>query len=304
MDFLSYFWRNVRSFIEGQEMKTLITGATELLGKHLMEVVPNASGTWFTNSDHSIPLYQMSLNDPYQAQYIMNKVKPDVIIHCAGIGDVEYAEKNYDETSNINILATHQLHEIAQEYNAQFVYISSNAVYDGDNGPYNETSDREPINRYGSIKKEAENIVMAGRDWLIIRPFMLYGVPYKQGRGNMYMLIRQRLIDGLETKLVNDVYWQPTNALDAAKVIWQLIQQSDTEQIYNIAPDEKPVTLYEFGCKIAKVLGLNKNLLMPVDSSEFPTIAPRPINTEFDTSKIKAMGIEMLGVKKGLRDLR
>jgi len=285
-------------------MKTLITGATGLLGKHLIEVIPNSHGTWFTNSYHSIPLYQMDLNNTAQMRYVVDKIKPDIIIHCAGIGDVDYAEKNYTETSNINVEATKQLHKIAMKQDCQFVYISSNAVYGGGESPYNEKSECKPINKYGMIKRQAEDVVMSGRDWLIIRPFMLYGYPYEQGRSNMYMFIRNQLVNGLETKLVNDVYWQPTNAKEAAQVIFRLIQQSATEQIYNIAPDEKAITLYEFGIWIANLWGWEKDLLTPVSSDEFPTIAPRPVNTQYDVSKIREMGIEMMGVKKGLKALR
>ncbi len=284
-------------------MKVLITGATGLLGKHLYDLIPDAAGTWLTNSNFFVSLYHLDITDFNQANYVINLVKPDVIIHTAGIGDVEQAEKYYVRTAEVNIKATAGLHKLAQEYDAQFVYISSNAVYDGSNPPYNEQSERNPINRYGSVKKQAENVVMAGRNWLIIRPFMLYGHPYPQGRLNMYNVIFKRLLDGLDMKLVDDIYWQPTSVIDAAEIIWQLIQQSKTEQIYNIAPNEKPMTLYKFGQKIAKTFGFDVDLLSPVDSDAFPSIAPRPVNTQYDVSKLEAMGIKMLKVNKGLKGL-
>ena len=284
-------------------MKVLITGATGLLGKHLYETIGHSYGTWFTNSYHREPLYRLDINNKLQVCYLMNIIKPDVVIHCAAIGDVEYAEQNYSEVAKTNVEATKYLHEIAQNYKAQFIYISSNAVFDGNNPPYNEDSECKPINRYGSIKKQAEQSVMTGRNWLIIRPFMLYGHPYTQGRKNWYKIIFNHLIDGKQLKLVDDVYWQPTQAGDAAKTIWKLVQQSETEQIYNIAPDEKPMTLYEFGLKVAKVRGLNANLLEPVDSNYFPSIAERPVNTQYDVSKLKAMDIEMMKVDEGLRGL-
>ncbi len=284
-------------------MKVLITGATGLLGKGLMETIPNSHGTWYTNSYHSIPLHNLDICNRQQVNYVMNIVRPNVVIHCAGIGDVEFAETNYVEALMVNVEATVQLHKIAKDYDAQFVYISSNAVFDGNHPPYNEESERKPINRYGVIKKRAEDAVIAERNWLIIRPFMLYGHPYTQGRKNWYNIIFSHLIDSKELKLVNDIYWQPTSAIDAAETIWKLIQQSETEQVYNIAPNEKPMTLFKFGKKIAKVRSLNAELLEPVDSNYFPSIADRPKNTQYDVSKIKAMGIKMLKVNEGLRGL-
>jgi len=287
-----------------QNIKVLITGATGLLGKHLLEVIPNSIGTWFTNSHFSKPLYQMDISNKSQCRYVIDIVKPNVIIHCAGIGSVEYAETHYTEVSNINVDATKNLHKIARDYKAQFVYISSNAVFDGDNPPYSETSKRDPVNCYGKIKKRAEQEVMAGRDWLVIRPFMLYGYPYPQGRKNWYNLVYHKLISQEQVKLVNDVYWQPTSVMDAAKVIWKLIQESETEQVYNIAPDKKPMTLYKFGRKVAKCWGLNKDLLEPVSSDYFESIAKRPINTQYDVSKITEMGIKMMTVKEGLKAMQ
>ncbi len=271
-------------------MKVLITGATGLLGKNLMEKIPNSHGTWFTNSQHSIPLHHLDICHKQQVNYVMNIIRPDIVIHCAAIGDVEFAETNYVETEMVNVQGTEYLHKVARYHNAQFVYISSNAVFDGNNPPYDENSERNPINRYGVIKRRAEDAVMAERNWLVIRPFMLYGHPYTQGRKNWYNIIFSHLIDGKELKLVNDIYWQPTSAMGAAETIWKLIQQSDTEQVYNIAPNEKPMTLYKFGKKIAKIRDLNAELLTPVDSSYFPSIADRPVNTQYDVGKIRMSG--------------
>lgn len=277
----------------------LITGASGLLGKYLMHnQFHNISGTWFTNNVEP-GLLQMDICNKSQVSYIISRVKPDVIIHCAAIGSVDYVENNYTESYHVNVMGTKNLVNIARDARIKFVYISSNAVFAGDAPPYNEQSERKPVNRYGSMKREAENIVMDSRDWLIIRPFIFYGWPYLNGRSNPLVMFASRLADGQPVKAVNDIYWQPTSVTDAAQVIWQLLEYK--AEIFNIAPDEK-MTLYDFALAIADKWHYDKKLIEPVPNSYFNLPAPRPIDTSYDLGKLKALGIKMKTVKEGLAD--
>lgn len=279
-------------------MTTLITGATGILGKYLIELNRQANGTWFTNPIQP-KFLQLDVCNKSQVHYVMDKVKPDVIIHCAAIGSVDYVESNYSEAYQVNVVGTRNVLEAAGK--AKFVYISSNAVFDGNNLPYNENSERNPINRYGAMKKEAEDIVMASDNWLIIRPFMLYGWTYPNSRGNPFTMFFNRLLNNDLVKAVNDIYWQPTNAKDAARVIWQLLEYRN--EIFNIAPDEK-MTLYDFALAIADTWRLNKALIESVPNSHFNLPASRPVDTSYDLTKLTEAGIKMMTVKEGLRGLQ
>jgi dTDP-4-dehydrorhamnose reductase len=246
-------------------------------------------------------MYHLNITDKSQVLYVFDRVKPDLVIHCAGVGSVDYAEKNFTECHNINVIGTRNVVEASGK--ARFVYLSTNAVYKGDNPPYGELSERMPTNRYGSLKREAENLVMAMSDnWLIIRPFMIYGYPYPGGRPNWFTTITQKLAMGETVKLVNDVYWQPTLAEDVAGAIWKLVE-GDKNQIYNVASDDH-MTLYDFGLAVAKHNKVDSNRIEPIATSELKGIAPRPIDTAYDLSKVKAMGLKFRGVEEGLRSLK
>lgn len=284
----------------------LITGASGLLGKYLMETGPklsNVYGTWFTNSYHDARMFQMDITNKSQIGYILDRVQPDVIIHCAAIGSVDYAETNFSEAHLVNVKGTKFIQKMAKDYGSLFVYISSNAVFAGDNPPYSETSERNPVNRYGSIKRETENLVMDGDNWLIIRPFMLYGYPYPNGRSNPFMMFLARLLNKQPIKAVNDVWWQPTSAKDAARVIWRLIDLSPKNEIYNIAPPES-MTMYDFAVKIAQRWGQPVELIEPVENDYFNLPASRPVDTSYDVSKLAGLGLEMLSVEEGLKELQ
>lgn len=278
-------------------MKVLVIGGSSLLGRYLYLTKPESVDltlTWFTN--YIEDAFHLDVCTKSQVYYVMERAKPDVIIHCAAIGSVDYAEKNYSETRYINVEGV----ENVLRTEIPFVYISTNAVFKGDNPPYSEQSDCHPVNCYGSIKRQAELAVMQSRKWMIIRPFLLYGYPYPKGRQNWLTTILSKLKNGQEVHLVDDTYWQPTNAEDCALAIWGLIGKWG--EIFHVASDDR-VTLFEFGLKVARVFGYDLSLVQPIASSSL-NIAPRPKDTAFDLSKIHSLGIQLRGVEEGLRGMK
>ena len=216
---------------------------------------------------------------------------------------MDYTESHFTETRNVNVLGAENVLKAAQDVKALFVYISTNAVFDGSAPPYDETRPRQPVNRYGSIKREAENLVMASRNWLIIRPFMLYGYPYPVGRGNWFTAILSLLSGGEIVKLVDDTYWQPSLALDVAQAIWRLIQPDIAMGVYHVASDDR-MSLYQFGLKVAKEWGHDASLIQPIKSESLKGIALRPRDTTFKLDKIHEVGIKLRSVEEGLKVLK
>lgn len=290
-------------------MKILVTGGSGLLGKSIREIGGKINTdiitTWYSNNVGSD--LQLDITDPFNVQYVVNKVKPKYIIHCAAIGDVEFAEKDYNFVERINVEGTVNLANAAFKTGARLVYISSNAVYDGQEAPYSEKSKRKPVNNYGKIKNLAEMELkkIRGLYYLIYRPYMLYGHNYKGSRDNWFTTLYKRLNSGLETKLVNDVYWQPTLAKDVARVILSTMSKMESGESMNVAASQK-MTLFEFGQLIEKSLyqGQKEELIQAVDSDYFPSIAKRPVDTEFDIGKMLALYGELKSVEEGVKELR
>ncbi len=289
-------------------MKVLITGGSSLLGKYLIKTKLDAvqlQSTHFLNSINSVASYHLDIMDKTLVHNIFNRVEPDIVIHCAAVGDVEQAETDYQMVHRTNVFGTENVIRAAMRFNAKVVHISSNAVFSGNNPPYSESSPCTPINSYGKIKRKAERLLIdwPGLDWLIIRPFMLYGWPYTGGRGNWGATIVNTLKEGKSLKLVNDRIWMPTYAEDCAKSIWRLIEAGGNREIYHIASSER-ATLHTFGLKIAKVCGFDLGLIESVPSSHFPTIAPRPYETTYNLEKITELGIELAGIEDGIRRMK
>lgn len=291
-------------------MKILITGASGLLGKALLETKPEEHIelvlTWHSNINsvtNSLETWhKLDIRNEADVNQAFETIKPDMVIHCAAIGSVDFAEKHYGEVSNTNYFGTQYIVNACNDYDVKMVHISTNAVFSGKEPPYNENSVRNPINAYGIIKLQAEQYVqdMADR-WLIIRPFMLYGWPYKDGRGNWASTIIDRWASSQSLKLVDDHIWQPTYAPDCAEAIWRLMLFDN--EVFNVASPER-ATLYEFGLKVCDVFGLEKNLLQPVNSDYFPSIAERPKDTTYDLVKLSRQGIMLSDIKTGLEKMK
>jgi dTDP-4-dehydrorhamnose reductase len=237
---------------------------------------------------------------------VFDLTKPNIVIHCASIGSVDYTEDHYQPVRDVNVGGLGHVIDAANGYKSKLVYISTNAVYSGDLPPYDEKSPLEPVNAYGAIKREAENLVRStASKWLIVRPFMLYGWPYPGGRTNWAI----KIINNKESfKLVDDIVWMPTYAPDCAAAIWKLLFQKEiNHEVFNVASPER-ATLYQFGLKVCEVFGLEKNLIKPVKSRYFSigkgVLAKRPKDTSYNLVKLSEAGIMLNNIKTGLEEMK
>jgi len=287
-------------------MKTLITGASGLLGRSLLRTAPKFSpvvGTFLTPPGWP-GLVQLDIEGLELCRAVVNEVKPDVVIHCAGDGRVDFAEENPSAAKAIIHTGTSNIVQAAAEVGAHLVYISTNAVYDGNSPLYREESQHLPVNVYGRIKSEAEVIVMGyPHKWTIIRPIMLYGWPQAGKRDNLATRVIGALQAGNIIRVAKDIVSQPTYVMDLAEAIWWIVQaQQSDKEVWNMAPKER-MTLYDFAVTIAEVFGLYPGLIVPVASSAFEELARRPRNTCFDVRKLEQV-YQLKAAREGLRAMK
>lgn len=299
-------------------MVIAITGSRGLLGSYLIKTQPKEGfdGMGASNRHQIIELPREVLDVSNFAKMIdvLFKTQPDIIIHCAANGDVDDVERNSSEAVQTDLLGVINLKNYCEKMRCKLITLSSNAVYDGDNPPYNEYSPRKPINFYGKIKSLADDIIIKSScDWLIVRPILMYG--WGEVRDNWVTTIVKKLKKGwvntivgeLEggkmLNLVTDYYTQPTYAADIAEAIWFLIERDKWHETYNIGTSEI-ASIYEFGMSVCDEFGLDKDLISEAKLSDFTSIAPRPLNTCFDVAKINSLGFTCRGIKEGLKAMR
>jgi len=288
----------------------LILGGTGLLGKALMESCPKDVTLYATHLrnlpagfPHN-PLRRLDVTNREQTQRLFHEIQPDAVVHLAGVGSVDFAEKNQRDAWVINVQGTQHVVEACGIFGSKLIYLSSNAIFDGECPPYHEASVRQPVNYYGHLKVEAEDAVQSsGLEYATVRAILMYGWHYPHARENPVTMWIRLLRDGKPVKVVNDRYWKPLYVEDCANLIWTILKKGKTGT-YNIAGPDR-MTLFEFALQAAQVFGLDSTLIEPVPTNYFPTIAPRPFDTSFLTDKIQAeLGIQPVGVSVGLERMR
>lgn len=299
---VGYFLANLKT-IE----RVLITGGTGLLGFALQQLAPKyiqGFSVYFPERSLPVPLaFNMlaaDVTDRMQMQSVFEWAKPDVVIHTAAIGSVDFAERNRQETRKVNVGGTEVVTALCHTFGSRLIYISSNAVFDGRTPFYSEAAPVNPINYYGQLKVEAEKVVRESSTlWAIVRPILMYGWPYQGERENPVVWWIRSLKGGKPIKVVDNVFSKPLPAWSCAEVVWEVIRQQRTG-VYHAAGKDH-LSLYQFAIQVAEVFDLDAGLITPVPDSYFPEIASRPRDTSFDTTKMEhELGVKAVGVKDGL----
>lgn len=288
-------------------MRVLITGGTGLLGKALIETSNckhEISAAIVSNYDmkntNQVKYEKLDIRDKEGYINLFKDFKPDVVIHTAGIGSPDYAEKNKELTWEVNVVGTKNIISICEQFDSKFVYISSNGIYDGNRSPYSENDKAEPINYYGEIKLRGEKITKRAKiPYAIVRPILMYGWNYPFERPNIITLTLSKLQKGEKVFGYDDVYSNPLFVRSCTMAIWKIIEENKYE-IFNIAGKDR-LSVYELIRKTAEIFELDVNLIIPVQQGFFNELVKRPKDTSYNTEKMeKILKVKPLSVFEGL----
>lgn len=279
-------------------MKTiLITGANGLLGQKLVGLLTQQSGVHLiatARGDNRLPhtdgyTYRpMDITDRRQVQDVIGETRPDVIIHTAAMTDVDKCEVHKDDCWAQNVQAVESLVDACRSVGAFLLHVSTDFIFDGTAGPYDETAEGNPISFYGWSKYAAEKVVInADIEWAIARTVLVYGIAHDMSRSNIILWVKKSLEDGKNIKVVTDQWRSPTLAEDLAMGCY-LIADQKAGGIFNISGKEV-LTPYDMAIKTADYFGLNKSLIAQADASTFTQVARRPPRTGFILDKARTV---------------
>ena len=292
-------------------MRILITGGTGLLGKALIDTAGSNYEIIATYLD------RCALSDTSQVRYrkidtrdeernlrLFMDFKPDVVIHAAGIGSPDYAEQHKDEARAVNVGGTRTIIRNCEKFKTKLIYVSSNGIYAGDRAPYSETDDPRPINFYGRLKLESENLARkAAVQQAIARPILMYGWNHPFGRSNIVTMAFSRLKNGEKVFVYDDVYVNPIFSECCARAIWK-IAEDENYDIFNLAGKDR-VSIYELVLEAARIFGLDTGLIVPVKQGFFNELVKRPKDTTYNIEKmLNVLKVEPLVLKDGLRMMK
>ncbi|MEZ5016532.1 MAG: SDR family oxidoreductase [Flavipsychrobacter sp.] len=277
-------------------MKVFIAGASGLLGsncqKHFTEKGWDVVGSYFSYEVPNTVFYN-TLDLEHKDNFDIEQYNPDVIVHCGALTHVDYCETNIEESYQKTVQSTINLASIAKKCNARFVYISTDYVFDGKEGPYTEDQTTNPVSIYGKHKLEAEHIVLNTiPDTLILRITNVYG---NEARGkNFVARIAEQCINNnkLTLKLPYDQYACPTNAWDIARAMFVLLRDNKSG-IYHIGGTDY-MNRIELALRVIQYFPNAEYELIPMNTEELNQPANRPLKGGFITMKFNREYPDML----------
>ncbi|SDG07995.1 SDR family oxidoreductase [Chitinophaga filiformis] len=290
-------------------MKVLITGSNGLLGQHLIpvfledgryQVIASGRGPNRLPMQTGYTYEATNLRDATSVRHLLEKHQPDILIHAAAMTQVDDCERNKDLCWDTNVAATRYLLQAAEKTNTFFIFLSTDFVFDGLQGPYAEEDAVNPISYYGSSKVAAESMVRNSKlPWAIVRTVLVYGVAADPKRSNIITWVKSNLEQGKKLKVVDDQWRTPTLVQDLA-IGCKLVADKKATGIFHISGKET-LTPYQMAVQTAGYFKLNTQLLEKVDAKSFTQPAKRPAKTGFVIDKaVKELGFAPHSFEEGL----
>lgn len=202
---------------------------------------------------------------------------PDFIVHTAAFTNVDLSEKLREEAWKINVKGVEYIAEAARAIDAHIIHISTDYIYDGKNGPYDENAIPDPVGYYGRTKLASENALkISGTFFTILRTNVLYGIA-PNSRPDFVRWVINSLRNKVVIRIVKDQINNPTFIDDLIQGINKVIEFRKTG-IYNIGGPEF-LSRFDFTMRIAEFFNLNKNLISPIITEELKQPARRPLKS-------------------------
>jgi dTDP-4-dehydrorhamnose reductase len=268
-------------------MKIFVSGASGLVGGNCLSYFKEV-GCDIVGSHLSFPtrdtVYFNTLQLDDANNFDLYTYHPDVIVHCGALTHVDYCESHVEESFEKTVQSTLNLIDLAQKLNSKLVFLSTDYVFDGKEGPYKESNAVNPLSVYGKHKLEAEQAIeKSGLDYLILRVTNVYGDEIRNK--NFIARIVNQCKNGQELtlKLPYDQFASPTNARDIARAMYDLLQHSKNG-IYHICSSDY-MNRVELAMKVLKYFPQAKYNLEAISTVSLQQPAARPLLGGFVKAK-------------------
>jgi dTDP-4-dehydrorhamnose reductase len=291
-------------------MKLIITGSNGLLGQKIVKLclqrkidfLATSAGANRNSSCPKVNYMSMDITHLEQIEKVMNTYYPTHVLHTAAMTNVDECENKPDECREINVLGTAKLWEVCKEREIHFQLLSTDFVFDGENGPYKETDPVGPLSIYAQSKVDAENLLLNDPNniWSIVRTIIVYGTGENLSRSNIILWAREALQTGNPLNIVDDQFRSPTWADDLAWACVEIAERKKTG-IFHISG---PVTfsIIDLVKEIANFYNLPLDNIRSVSSSTLNKAAKRPPKTGFILDKAyELLDYKPLTIKDSLR---
>ena len=259
--------------------RVLVTGGGGFIGSHIVR----CASQWAPGLEIVAPLRrELDLTDFKAVREWFGRERPDAVIHCAALSRVNACAENPDLAQRVNVDLVSLLLEVAPE--AHFVHLSTDLVFDGKKGNYNEADSVAPLNLYAETKVAAEQLVLAHPSHLVLRTSLNYGTSTSGHRS-----FNEDIVDnwraGRSRTFFNDEFRSPIPAAVTAHAIWELLQKQ-VHGLFHLGGSER---LSRWDMAKLKLQAYPEFAHLAVEGSTRDYAGPpRAADTSLDSSKLQA----------------
>lgn len=290
-------------------MKILITGSHGQLGNELQTMLRTGEAGIGRISDKyagceiiAVDVEDLDITDTEAVMAFVGEKKPDIIINCAAMTNVDGCETNFDAAMKVNAIGPRNLAMAAERNGAKLVHVSTDYVFKGDgNTPRCEWDETEPNTVYGKSKLLGEKYVEEfSTRYFILRTAWLYGLIGKNFVKTMRRLGNMNDV----TTVVDDQRGNPTNANDLA---YHILKLALTEEygVYHCT-GEGECSWADFAALIMELShckGTVAKCTTEEYSAKYPAAAPRPLYSSLNNLMLKCtVGNEMRDWQTALKE--
>ena len=285
--------------------RVLITGASGFLGNHLSRAAPHSFEVIAQHHAHGIGvcnrvwrMWHTDLRAVTPEQVVA--LAPDTIVHAAACTVLDVCEADPDRAYQVNVRATEQIARAAGVLGAHLIFISTDMVFDGQQGGYREDDPPHPINVYGQSKWEAEKIIQRlVPKALILRVALLYGKSLG-GRISFTEHMLECLRSGQLVRLFSDEFRTPVLVDEVAALVWQCASGRQSG-LYHIAGPER-LSRLTMGLQLARLAGLSPSTIQETTHARETLKVRRPADLSLNIERaVRELNFRPCSFQEGLR---
>ena len=274
-------------------MKILITGSNGLLGQKLLhklrvdntvELIATSKGENRVSNNDGYIYVSLDITNKEEVENVIKEQQPDVIINTAAMTNVDLCEDEKQACNSLNVDAVGYLADVCAVIDAHLIQISTDFIFDGEDGPYKETDMPNPLSYYGLSKLKSEQLLQSHSvKWTVLRSIIVFGVGENLTKGNIVLWAKDALDKGDPLNIIDDQFRAPTLAEDLADICI-LAAKKKASGIFN-ASGKDIMSIYEIVERVAKYYLSSTDNLNKISTATLNQRAVRPPKTGFILDK-------------------
>ncbi len=279
-------------------MKVLLIGGSSFIGFHFLKKYAGCFSLTATYYSHPIEIsgiktLPVDIADKESCRALFASTLPHVVVLCSAVSSLD----NPEQSGRVNVEGTSVISSLCREFGSRLIFLSSDCVFSGKDGPYAEDALPSPIQQYGWTKQEGERIVRHVENHALLRTSLVYGWPEPFQHGNVVT----SLLSSKEPFIAHtDMYRTPSYVGDVADALKNIIDSGATGIFHAASPDY--VTMDKFAQSISRVFSLPVG---KVSGQPAPADTNRPRRAGLLASRTEEqLNIRFKTVEEGLSQMK